>query len=190
MIAAFIDRDGTINEDTDLLTKKEQIRIIPGAIEGIKILNGLGILAIIVTNQPVVARNLITEDELKEINQTIIAEIRKGGGKIDAVYYCPHHPEKNHPEANDPKYRRECKCRKPSTGMIKQATKRFKINTQNSYVIGDRTVDIRMAKNAGCKSILVKTGSSGKDGKYKTKPDYTCKNLLEAAKLIKELIKK
>ena len=183
-IAVFIDRDGVINKEVDLLIRPYQIKIIKGAAEGIKLLNENEILAIITTNQPVVARNLITEEQLKVINKNLIDDLKKEGARIDALYYCPHHPEKNHPEANNPEYRRECDCRKPKTGMIDKATKSFKININDSYVIGDRTVDIQFGKNAGCKTILVKTGYGGKDNKYKVTADYYCNNLLDACKVV------
>lgn len=186
-VAAFIDRDGVINEEIDFITKKEQLRLIKRAAEGIRMLNEAGILAIVVTNQPVVARNLITEEKLDELHSELRGMLLKEGAKLNAIYYCPHHPEKNHPEANNPKYRRECSCRKPNAGMIDEAAKTFKIDVGSSYVVGDRSVDVQLGKNAGCTTILVKTGYGGKDGKYDAKADYECGSLLEACKLIIQL---
>ncbi len=186
-IAVFLDRDGVINEEVDLLTKKEQLKLIPGAAEGIRLLNEKGILAIVVTNQPVVARNLVTEEQLLQIHRKLRGMLEEKGAHIDALYYCPHHPEKNHTEANNPKYRRECRCRKPNTGMVEQAAKTFKIDTKNSYVVGDETVDVQLGKNAGCTTILASTGYAGKDGKHEAKADYDCSNLNEACKLIAKL---
>ena len=188
-IAVFLDRDGVVNEEVNLLTKPEQIKLIDGVAEGIKLLNKNEILTIIVTNQPVVARNLITEEQLKRINEELLNQLKKRGAHIDALYYCPHHPEKNHLEANNLRYRKECECRKPKTGMIKKATKRFKINTNDSYVIGDQTVDIQLGKNAGCKTILVETGYGGRDNKYDVVADYYCKKLLNACNMIIKLTK-
>lgn len=186
-IAAFLDRDGVINEEVDLLKKKEQLKLIQGAAEGIKMLNEKGVLAIIVTNQPVVARNLVTEEQLLQIHRALLRMLEEKGAVIDALYYCPHHPERNHPEANNPKYRRECTCRKPNTGMIEQAAKTFKIDTKNSYVVGDKTSDAKLGKNAGCTTMLVSTGYGGKDGKHAIKADYNCSNLREACRLIAKL---
>lgn len=183
-VAAFLDRDGVINEEVELLTRKEQLKLIAGAAEGIKLLNEKGILAVVVTNQPVVARNLVTEEQLLDIHRKLRKMLEEKGARVDAIYYCPHHPEKNHPEANNPKYRRECRCRKPGTGMLEEAAKTFKIDAKNSYAVGDRTIDTQTGKNAGCKTMLVMTGYGGKDGKCPEKPDYTCSNLLEACKLI------
>ncbi len=183
-IAVFLDRDGTINEEVNLLTKPEQIKLIEGVAEGIKLLNEKNILVIVTTNQPVVARNLITEEQLKEVNAELVKQLEKKGAHIDAVYYCPHHPEKDHPEANNPKYRRVCDYRKPAIGMILKAAKAFKIDIKKSYVVGDKTVDVKFGKNAGCTTILVRTGCGGKDKKYNVVADYECGNLLEACKLI------
>ena len=186
-IAAFLDRDGVINDEVELLTKPQQLKLIKGAAHGIRLLNEKGIIVVVVTNQPVVARNLITEEQLKEIHDTLLEMLEKEGAKIDAIYYCPHHPEKNHPEANNPKYRMECECRKPKTGMIDQAAKTFKIDAQNSYVVGDRTVDVQLGKNAGCTTILVNTGYGGRDKKHEVTADHKCSDLLEASRLIVNL---
>lgn len=186
-IAAFLDRDGVINEEVDLLKKKEQVKLITGAAEGIRLLNKKGILAVVVTNQPVVARNLVTEEQLLQINRRLIGMLDEKGAKIDALYYCPHHPEKNHPEASNPRYRRECKCRKPKTGMIDEAAKTFKIDIENSFAVGDRTADTQMGKNAGCTTINVRTGYAGKDEKYDAKADHECNDLLEACRLMIKL---
>ncbi len=182
--AVFLDRDGTINKEVNLLHKISQIRIIKNTAKGIKLLNKKGCLVIIVTNQPVVARNLCTEKDVVEINETIRKRLLRRGAKIDAIYYCPHHPERNHPEANDPRYRRKCSCRKPSSGMIKKAAEILNIDLVNSFVIGDSTRDIQAGQNVGCKTILVKTGYAGKDKRYDVKPDQICDNLYSACSLI------
>lgn len=183
-VAAFLDRDGVINEEVNLLTKPQQLKLIKGAAEGIKLLNERGILAIVTTNQPVVARNLVTEEQLLQVHRKLKELLEEKGARLDAIYYCPHHPEKNHSEANNPKYRRECRCRKPNTGMVEEAAKTFKIDTGNSYAVGDQTVDTLLGKNARCMTILVSTGYGGSDGKHGDKADYNCNDLLEACKLI------
>jgi mannose-1-phosphate guanylyltransferase / phosphomannomutase len=182
--AAFLDRDGVICEDVDQLHKIEELKLIPRSAEAIQLLNKNGYLTIIVTNQPMVARGLCTEEDVQRINQELVEMVADAGGRIDAVYYCPHHPETNHPEANDPKYRRECECRKPKPGMIKQAAKDLGVDLSKCYIIGDRTADIKTGENAGIKTILVRTGAGGNDKKYIVKPDYTCQDLYEAAELI------
>ena len=175
--AVFLDRDGVINEEINLLHRKEDIRLIGGSAEGIKLLNNAGIPAIIVTNQPVVARGLCTYDEAIEINRYIIALLAEQGAKIDGIYFCPHSAK-----ADVPEYRKDCKFRKPNAGMLEQAACDFKVALGESYVVGDMARDILAGKNAGCKTILVRTGHAGRDGFFTARPDMTCKNLLEAAK--------
>lgn len=188
MIAFFIDRDGVINEDIGLAEKPKKLKILPNVTEAIKKLNKLG-LVIIVTNQPSIARNVFDENYLNELHEKMKIDLENA--KIDAIYYCPHHPEKHHadiaPEAM--KYRIDCECRKPRTGMIKEAAKHFNLDLKKCFVIGDRTVDIKMGIDAGCKTILVKTGASGKDVKYDVEPDFICKDLMDASGLIERNFK-
>ncbi len=182
--AAFLDRDGTIIREVNLLSDSKDMELLEGAAEGIKALNENNILVIVVTNQPVVARGIITEEQLQKIHEELSTQLKHQGARLDAIYYCPHHPETHHPEANDPKYRRECSCRKPATGMIDEATKTFKINLDRSFVVGDQSRDIQLGKNAGCTTILLDEGYRGQDNKYKAKPDYRCKSLKEASDII------
>jgi histidinol-phosphate phosphatase family protein len=179
----FLDRDGVINEDIELITKPSQIKLIKGSAEGLKLLKKHGFITIVVTNQPVVARNLCTEEDVKKINEKLKTMLAKKGAVIDAIYYCPHHPDKGYPEEN-PAYKIECECRKPKIGMLLKASEDFGFDLKNCIVVGDRTVDIQTGKNAGCRTILVKTGKGGNDKKYDVKPDYVCKNLFAAARLI------
>jgi len=179
----FLDRDGVINEDIELITKPSQIKLIKGSAEGLKLLKKHGFITIVVTNQPVVARNLCTEEDVKKINEKLKTMLAKKGAIIDAIYYCPHHPDKGYPEEN-PAYKIECECRKPKIGMLLKASEDFGFELKNCIVVGDRTVDIQTGKNAGCRTILVKTGKGGNDKKYDVKPDYVCKNLFAAARLI------
>ena len=181
--AVFLDRDGVINEDVDLVYKTSQLRLIKGSAEAIRMLNQKGFLTIVITNQPVVARNLCTEEEVMQINEKLKRMLARNGARLDGIYYCPHHPDKGYPEEN-PKYKIECECRKPKIGMIMRASMDFGINPRQCVFVGDRTADIKTGENAGCRTILVKTGKGGADGKYDVRPDYVCKNLLEAAKLI------
>lgn len=183
MRAVFLDRDGVVNREVDVLRDIRQLHILPSAAEAIKKINLLGFLAIIITNQPVVARGWLTEKELDEIHAILIKRLQKKGARIDAVYYCPHHPN-----ANLKKYRMRCVCRKPNLGMIKKAAKKYKIDMKKSFIVGDSTSDILTGKKAGLKTILVKTGYAGEDGKYGVRPDFTAKNLLGAARIIKRAV--
>lgn len=178
-IAVFLDRDGVINEEVDLLYRADQLRLLPGAGEAIRRLNERGIKAIVVTNQAVVARGLCTEEEVEEIHRRLRQMLAKKGAYLDAIYWCPHHEN-----ADLPRYRKVCGCRKPDTGLLEEAVNRFNLDISRCFLIGDRTVDIQTGKNAGCRTILVETGYGGKDGKYDVKPDYICKDLKEAVDLI------
>jgi histidinol-phosphate phosphatase family protein len=130
---------------------------------------------IIVTNQPQVARGLCSKKDVEEINAYVVLELQKKGAKIDAVFYCPHHPDFQ----KDP-----CQCRKPNIEMLVEAKESFDLDMKKCYMVGDSTRDIKTGKNAGCKTILVKTGHAGTDGKYDVKPDAICRNILEAANRI------
>ena len=193
-IAAFLDRDGVIIKYVPDICKTEDMEIFSFSSEAIKILNESKVLVIIVANQPQVAKGYCTEEIVKEINNNIVDELKKEGAIIDAVYYCPHHPEKGF-TGERPEYKIECDCRKPKIGMIEEAAKRFDIDITKSFIVGDSTWDTKTGKNAekkypGFKTILVRTGLAGKDGKYVVDQDFTVDNLLEAAKLIKSLVKK
>ncbi len=188
MRAVFLDVDGVIIREVDLIKDEKDMEVLNEAGEAIKLFNRLGFAVIAATNRPQVARGLCSEDDIKRINSFMESELMESGARIDAVYYCPHHPEKRDdiPEWAR-KYRIECRCRKPDTGMLEEAAKKFDIDVKNSYMIGDRTVDIETGKRAGCKTVLVKTGYGGRDGKYNAEPDFVCSDIYDAAKLIERL---
>lgn len=177
----FLDRDGTINEEVDYLHGKMQIKILPKVIEAIKLLNKNKIAAVIVTNQPVVARGMISVSDLKSINDELVEILKRKKAYIDAVYSCPHHPEKNHPDIPKQalKFRIKCDCRKPGLAMYLKAVKYYKAN-KIFGVIGDQTADILAGKELGTRGILVKTGHMGEDKKHDVKPHYVYDNLLDA----------
>ena len=171
--AVFFDRDGVINADAWPLTKIENVVLVPKIAEAIKKLNP-DFLIIVVTNQGSIARGFSTVEEIKAINNFIIQELENQGAKIDGVYFCPHHQD----------FTGSCKCRKPEPGMILQAAKEHDIDLSKSFIIGDKTSDIMAGKNAGIKTILVKTGDAGKDGRCDVVPDFEAENSLEAAEII------
>ena len=155
--AIFLDRDGTINEEVNLLNMPEQLKLIEGAAEAIRLINKSDYLAIIVTNQPVIARNLCSIEELEYIHASLETILGKERAYVNAIYYCPHHPDKGYPEER-PEYKIECECRKPKPGMLLQAAKDWNIDLSKSYMIGDSDRDLRVGQNAGCKdSIVIKT---------------------------------
>jgi mannose-1-phosphate guanylyltransferase / phosphomannomutase len=183
--AVFLDRDGTIIRQVELMHKKSDLKLIPGAASAIATFNKLGYLTVIVTNQPVVARGIIGPKEVDEIHALLIERLDKKNAKIDAIYFCPHHPQ-----ANVKKYRMTCKCRKPGIGMILDAAKKYNIDLKKSWMVGDSTRDMLAGNNAKLKTILVKTGHGGKDvWQFDGKPDFTVKDLSSAARIVKKFSK-
>ena len=181
--AIFMDRDGTINKYNGLVYKEEQFELEDCAYDAIRMINGSGYLGIIITNQPVVARGLCDIEDVENIHNKMETMLGEKGAYLDDIFYCPHHPDKGYPEEN-PLYKIKCHCRKPDTGMIEEAANKYNIDLSRSWFVGDTTMDIQTGKNAGLKTILVKTGIGGEDGKYDAKADYICDNLEEAVKLI------
>ena len=177
--AIFLDRDGTINEYVGFLRKEEDFKLIPGVSEAIKKINNSGYLAIVVTNQPVIARGEVTEEELEEIHKKMETLLGLDGAYIDDIYCCPHHPDKGF-EGEIPELKIECDCRKPKTGMLEKAAREHNIDLSSSIMIGDSTLDIKMAENAGMQSILLKTGQKGEDGKYDVSPTLIAEDLNDA----------
>ena len=177
--AIFLDRDGTINEYVGFLRKEEDFRLIPGVSEAIKKINNSGYLAIVVTNQPVIARGEVTEEELEEIHKKMETLLGLDGAYIDDIYYCPHHPDKGF-EGEIPELKIECDCRKPKTGMLEKAAREHNIDLSSSIMIGDSTLDIKMAENVGMQSVLLKTGQKGEDGKYDVSPTLIAEDLNDA----------
>ena len=153
--AIFLDRDGVINEERGLICNKEEIFILPGVKEALRKLKEKGFILIVITNQPAVARGLLSEEELEEIHEFMNKELE---GLIDKFYFCPHHPEMHDdvPE-HAKKYRIKCDCRKPLPGMILKAVKEFDIELDKSWMIGDMISDIATGKSAGCKTIMVES---------------------------------
>ncbi len=177
--AIFLDRDGTINGYVGFLRKKEEFELIPGVSEAIKKINNSGYLAIVVTNQPVIARGEVTEEELEEIHKKMETLLGLDGAYIDDIYYCPHHPDKGF-EGEIPELKIECDCRKPKIGMLEKAAREHNIDLSSSIMIGDSTLDIKMAENAGMQSALLKTGQKGEDGKYDVSPTLIAEDLNDA----------
>ncbi|MBM6721259.1 D-glycero-beta-D-manno-heptose 1,7-bisphosphate 7-phosphatase [Bacteroides gallinaceum] len=154
--AIFLDRDGTINKVVGFITKPEQFELIDGAAEAIKTINKSGYLAIVVTNQPVIARGDCTFEELQTVHEKMETELGKKGAFIDAIYVCPHHTDKGFP-GERPEYKCNCDCRKPKPGLLLQAAKDFNIDLSESYMIGDSDRDMKAGENAEVKnSIKVK----------------------------------
>ncbi|WP_417608508.1 HAD-IIIA family hydrolase [Owenweeksia hongkongensis] len=179
--AIFLDRDGVINENVDLIHKPEDFHLYPFTARAISKINTSDYLAVVTTNQSVVARNLTTVKGLGEIHKKMETELGDAGAKLDAIYYCPHHPDKGYPEENVA-YKIDCDCRKPKPGMINNASRDYNIDPSQSFMIGDSEADMGAGKAAGCTTVGVMTGFGLR--KAKTKPDYLFANLEEAANFI------
>ena len=151
--AIFLDRDGTINKYVGFLTSHEQFELIPGITDIIRLINKSGYLAIVVTNQPIIARGECTWDELQKIHEKMGTELGKQGAFLDAIYICPHHPDKGF-EGERIEYKVNCSCRKPNAGLLFQAARDFNIDLSESYMIGDSDRDIQAGNNAGCKQSI------------------------------------
>ena len=177
--AIFLDRDGVINQETGYVTKPSELKIIKGVPEGLRKINDVGSLAVVVTNQSVIARGNCTEKELKNIHDRLETLLGRDSAYVDAIYYCPHHPEFGQ-EGEIRELKLECSCRKPKPGLLKKAAKDMNISLKDSWLIGDTTTDILTAERMGIKNILLRTGHAGQDHKYNVEPDYIFLGLNEA----------
>lgn len=170
--AIFVDRDGTICREVNYLSRPEDLEVFSFSAKAIKLLNK-DFLVILITNQSGITRGFIDESAFHKINEKLALELKKGGAKLDMIYYCPHVSEDN------------CHCRKPKIGMLDQAVKDFQIDLNKSWVIGDKASDVETGINAGTKTALVLTGYGQKElAKLKRKTDLVEANLLDSAKKI------
>ena len=179
----FLDRDGTINEEVRYLSRADQFRFIDGAAEAVKLLNESGLKVVIVTNQAGVARGYLSESTLREIHCLMADMLRAHSARLDAIYYCPHHPV----EGVGP-YKIECDCRKPKPGMLERAATELSIDLGKSYVVGDQITDLETGYAVGCTTVLVRTGYGlGSEEQFVDQPfqpDHIADNLLAASRWI------
>lgn len=152
--AIFLDRDGTINKYVGFLTDINEFELLDGVADAIQMINESGYLAIVVTNQPVIARGEVSVGELQEIHNKMETLLGQFGAYIDDIFYCPHHPHKGY-EGERPEYKIECECRKPKPGMLFAAAEKYNIDLRESWMIGDGENDIEAGRNAGCKVCSV-----------------------------------
>lgn len=167
--AVFLDRDGTMAADVPYCSRPEDFRLFPGTAPAIRLLNEHGFKVIVITNQSGVARGYFTEETLAEIHQKMKKELAGEGASVDAVYYCPHHPDDN------------CDCRKPKPALLLRAVKDFNIDLSRSFVVGDMLLDIGLGKAAGCRTVLISADNMTDDA---AKPDVVVPDILEAARAI------
>ena len=177
--ALFLDRDGTLNLEVNHLNAPDKLTLLDGSAEGIKRINRAGILAIGVTNQPVLARGDVTFQGLKKIHARLDRLLGEKGAYLDRMYICPHHPDKGF-LGEIPELKMECLCRKPQTGLFDLAVQDLNISRRDSWMVGDTTSDILAGKRAGLRTILVRTGYSGRDFKFDVEPDFVANDLAGA----------
>ncbi|MEZ7893315.1 MAG: HAD family hydrolase [Candidatus Wallbacteria bacterium] len=182
--AVFIDRDGTMSEEVGYVNHISRFKLLPNTARAIKLLNDSEILAVVATNQAGVARGYFEENMIIKVHDYMRSELLKAGAKLDAIYYCPHHPS-----VGKPPYKSDCNCRKPKPGMILQAEKELGIDLTKSYMVGDKISDVEFGKKMGLKSVMVLTGYG--IGEYehqrqdwKVQPDFLANDLLEAVEWI------
>lgn len=172
--AVFLDRDGVLAKEKSYICSIEEMEIFPYAAECIKQIKDKGYYALVVTNQSGIARGLFTEDDLLVMHKYIQ---QKTG--VDAVYYCPHHPE-----GKVERYSIICNCRKPKTGMFEQACREYRIDMKRSYMVGDRAGDIIAGQRAGLKTILLESGYGSERLEANVRPDY----ILEDLRMVMDVI--
>tara|TARA_B100002003_G_C14091865_1_gene525146 strand:+ start:819 stop:1355 length:537 start_codon:yes stop_codon:yes gene_type:complete len=172
--AIFLDRDGVINKDNEYISKVEDFEFIPKTIDALKKAIKNNYKLIIITNQSGIGRGYYTLEDYKKVESYMLEELKKESINILGVFFCPHNYDGN------------CDCRKPKTKLFMQAKDKFNIDLDQSFMIGDKTADIKAGHDAGCKTILVKTGKAGKDGFYKATPDFIAQDLYSAISIILE----
>ena len=185
--AVFIDRDGTISEEVGYVNHPSRYRVFPYAADAVRLLNEAGWLAVLVTNQAGVARGYFAEEMIGAVHGLLAAELERGGARLDAVYYCPHHPT-----VGEPPYRLDCDCRKPRPGLLRRAAEEMGVELSRCWMVGDRYGDVELARNAGTRSAFVLTGYGRgelehQSGAWAHRPDLVAENLLEA---VREIIKR
>ena len=173
----FLDRDGTIIEDIPYLGDPKGVKLIAGSADAIRMLNERGIAVVVITNQSGIARKLFSRSDLIEVHRRMVQLIEEGGGELDGVFYCPHHPE----------FDVECECRKPKPGLILMAADRLKLDLSRSYTIGDNPTDVLCGMNAGTKTVLIRRSQDeadpsrvGEISAADLRPDFVADNLLKA----------
>jgi D-glycero-D-manno-heptose 1,7-bisphosphate phosphatase len=182
--AVFIDRDGTISEEVGYINHPSRFSLFPFTVAAIKHLNENGWLAIVITNQAGVARGYFSEEMIQTVHEQMARDLEGVGARLDAIYYCAHHPS-----VGVSPYRLDCDCRKPKPGLISRAAAEFEINLPESWMVGDRYSDIELARNAGVKSAFVMSGYGRGEWEHQrqswtSQPDLVAENLLEAVEAI------
>lgn len=182
--AVFLDRDGTINEQMGYINHLSRFHLLPGVGDAIRLLNERRVPVIVTTNQSGLARGYFPEALLNEVHETMIQRLQAEGARLDGIYTCPHHPE-----AKEERYRLDCQCRKPKTGLFLRAAEEHGLDLSQSFVVGDRWSDLKAAAACGAQGVLVLTGYGRGDYQYigpfqKVQPAYVAEDLLAAVQWI------
>lgn len=181
--AIFLDRDGVLNREVGRISRPQDLTLYPGVGEAVARINRSSYRSVVITNQPVIARGDCTEAELGRIHARLDTLLAEDHAYVDALYYCPHHPDKGFPgEVAALKF--ACGCRKPEPGMIHKAAEDLRIDLARSWLIGDMTIDMELARRCGLNFIMVGTGHAGQDGTYPGEPAFTAPDLAAAVALI------
>ncbi|HXZ94926.1 MAG TPA: D-glycero-beta-D-manno-heptose 1,7-bisphosphate 7-phosphatase [Dehalococcoidia bacterium] len=175
--AVFLDRDGVITQEPPYYAHKlSELALLPKSADAIRLLNENGFLVVVACNQAGIAHGYYREEDAIAFNQAMKDNLAREGARIDAMYYCPHHPE-----ARIERYRVKCNCRKPEPGMLTRAGKELNLDLRQSFMVGDKLSDIEAGKRAGCKTIMVRTGQGVEELKAKEiECDYVADNLCDA----------
>lgn len=178
--AVFLDRDGTLVEDTHFPFRVEDLRLITGVAEGLARLAELPLHIVVASNQAGIALGIFTVDEMRLFNSELRARVQSLGGRIDAFYYCPHLGPEESPGSH-------CDCAKPSPGMLREAARDLELDLGRSFLVGDKSSDMTAGRTAGCSTILVLTGEAGREsGGIRAEPDFTAATFDDAAHIIDE----
>jgi D-glycero-D-manno-heptose 1,7-bisphosphate phosphatase len=178
--AIFMDRDGTLSHEVGYVNHLSRFRLYPWSVEAVRLINRSGFLAVVVTNQAGVARGYFPESLIHEVHAAMGAAMQGGGARLDAVYFCPHHPS-----VGEPPYRLDCDCRKPRPGLLKRAAAELDLDLRASFVVGDRHGDLQLAWQVGARGVLVRSGYGEGELAYHAprwsrQPDLVAEHLLEA----------
>lgn len=182
--AVFLDRDGTISEEVGYISNLDQFQLMPKSAEAVKLMNERGLKVIVVTNQAGVAKGYFPEEMVSRVHKKMEKILSDQGAFLDGIYYCPHHPE-----GIVETYRKKCECRKPASGLLRQASEEHGIDISSSYMVGDKMADVECAHQIGVKGVLVLTGY-GKDelkkieGAKIRRPEYVADDIFDAVKWI------
>ncbi len=177
--AVFLDRDGVLNREVDHLRRADDLDLLPGVAGAVKRLNQSDYLSVVVTNQPGLAKGFFTETDLEEIHRELETQLGAEHAYLDAIYHCPHHPEAGF-AGEVPALKITCDCRKPATGLVERAVRELNIDRSRSFFVGDSTTDLLTGRNAGLRTVLVRSGYGGRDGRFEVGTDFVADDLAGA----------